>query len=63
MSRLISARLSRLEKAEGADGERFTVSAYPLAEGHADQESTACPVMTEAEWEKAYCGTPSDPER
>jgi len=63
MSRLISARLSRLEKAESTDGERFTVSAYPLAEGQADQEDAGCPVLTEAEWEKAYCGTPPVPER
>lgn len=63
MSRMISARLLRLEKAEIPDGERFTVSAYPLAEGHADQEDAGCPVLTEVEWEKAYCGTPPAPER
>lgn len=57
MSRMISARLSRLEREAAPDTERFVISAALPSEGLQPEppESAISPVLTEAEWLQAYC--------
>lgn len=61
MSRMISARLSRLERAGTPDKELFTVSACPLTEGQPEPADDAFAVLTEAEWVQAHCEPQEQP--
>lgn len=60
MSRMISARVSRLERAANPEVLRFTVSDRLQADGQEQVtlDGDISPVMTEAEWAQTYCPHP-----